>query len=107
MALKLNDLIFKTDSSTGKKQLTTGAKVGAGVLAGGAAFLLSKIKAKQQQKKNDSAQTQVALSETTTITDVPVAPTEKPKSNTMLYVGLGVGAVLIIGAVLLVTKKKA
>lgn len=102
MAVKLNDLIFKK----GTKELTTGAKIGAGVLAGGAAILMSKLKAKKQQQK-EQAQTQVAITERTTLTDVPVEATQKPKSNTMLYVGLGVGAVLIIGAVLFISKKKA
>lgn len=101
--LKLNDLIFKD----GSKELTTGAKIGAGVLAGGGAILLAKLKSKKQKDKGASSQTDMNLVNAST--DMPKPPEEgdKPKSKTMLYVGLGVGAVLIIGAVFFMTKKKA
>lgn len=105
MPLNLNELIFKKGSD-GKNQLTTGAKIGGAVLAGGAAILMAKLKANKEKKKASS--TEVAITEKTSLIDVPRETTpEKPKSNTMLYVGLGVGAVLIVGAVLLMTKKKA
>ena len=101
MAVKLNDLVFKK----GTKELTTGAKIGAGVLAGGAALLFSKIKAKKQQQKD--GQQEIVVAEKTTVTDVSRETEKKAKSNTMLYIGLGVGTVLIIAGVLFISKKKA
>lgn len=100
---KLKDLIVKKGKD-GKNELTTGAKIGGAVAVGGLALLLSKIKGKKS-KPTAPTPTGITVGEMDVPRETGSTP-NKPKSNTMLYVGLGVGAVLIVGAVLFITKKK-
>lgn len=97
MALNLNDLIFKKDSSG---QLTTGAKIAGAALTAGAAYLLLNKKKDQGNavtQKSDQQQQP---------TNPIVAPEPVKKSNTGLYVGIGIGAVVVIGLIIFAAKSK-
>lgn len=101
--IKLNDLIFKKDS----KELTAGAKIGATALAAGAALLLSRSKASKEKRESAQAQQEIPAQPQTTPPPTNQQEEQKPKSSkNMLYIGLGVGALLIVGAVFFISKKK-
>lgn len=96
MALNLNDLIFKKDNSG---QLTTGAKIASAALTAGAAYLLLN---KKKDQGNAATQKSDQQQQPTPI----VAPEPVKKSNTGLYVGIGIGAVVVIGLIIFAAKSK-
>lgn len=101
MGLNLNDLIFKKDT----RELTTGAKIGAAALAAGATLLLTGKRKPSGGATPVDAPIQQPPDLSTEVTDGAGSP--KKKSNTGLYIGIGVGAVVLIGTVIyFATKKK-
>lgn len=100
MGLNLNDLIFKKDS----KELTTGAKIGAAALAAGATLLLTR----KPRSGGGAAPIEAPIQQPPDLnTEVSDGGGKPKKSNTGLYIGIGVGAVVLIGTVVyFATKKK-
>jgi hypothetical protein len=105
MGLKLENLIYKQ----GTKDFTTGAKVGAAAIAAGTALLLTRKKKNQSGGGVDLAgllpQQQQGTAQTETSPESESSSGGK-KSNTALYIGLGVGAVVVIGTVIYFVSKK-
>lgn len=100
------NLFVKKDAS-GKSKLTTGAKVGAGVVAGGLGLLVaSKLGKKNQAKPNEVEVTKEQAEVKTTSQEQKSNESTSvvSKNNTMLYVGIGVGALVLIGVIIYATK---
>jgi hypothetical protein len=91
-----NNFLFKDG------KLTKGAKVGAGVLAGGLGLLAATQIGKKKNKEQKVVETQKVV-EQTTISDAPIEKETKP-NKTLLYVGIGVGAIAIIGLIIYASK---
>lgn len=97
MAVNLNDLIFNKDG-----KLTTGAKIGGAVAAaGGIALLLAANKKKNQ---NAAITTPTATVTAYNIPD-PIDAQQPAKSNTGLYIGLGIGAIVVGVGIYFLAKK--
>jgi hypothetical protein len=112
MALRLDDLIYKKGAD-GK--LTTGAKIGAGVLSAAAVYaLLSNKKNKQGAGieggfgQGEGLGTGIGVGTTTDEgTDNLVGSKKEAKGGkTLLYVGIGVAALAVVGVVIYFVNKK-
>lgn len=101
----LKDLFVKKDT---KGKLTTGAKVGIGAAALSIGLIASGVFKKNKNPTiTDIVKGTGNVANDTTPQPLPPQYATPPpqKSNTMMYVGIGVGALVLIGVIVYASKK--
>ena len=104
MALNLKDLVVKKDGG-----LTTGAKVGIGAAVAGLGLLLANniSKGNKQQGSVPSTATQpIVQPQPKPADNTGVQPQPEEKNNTLLYVGIGLGVLVVAGGIVYLANRK-
>ena len=99
-----SDLSLSKNKKTG---IPASIKIGAGAAVLGTALLVGKKIVDKNKSKQATNKTETTVQEQTVQEQViEASPKDEKKSKTLLYVGIGVGVLAVVGMVLAFSSKK-